>query len=259
MVIHVDDTASIERSSPKEYNVYAINTLVKKQYPELRQKSKVPTFLLTYGGKHYGLMQSCGFSKSEALTIERSYHTLYKVSDDWVKSHIDTATRTGFVTAAFGLKVRTPLLKRSLLGNRAALKESEKESRTAGNALGQSWCMLNSRAASEFLQRVRASPYRYKIKLSALIHDAIYLYCWDDLEVLEWVNKHLPECMAWQEDPLIQHDKVKLSGELEIYYPAWSNPIAVPEGSNQEHILALLLKEKSERDAKASKINGQNI
>lgn len=217
-------------------SVESINS-IKKKYPELRQLSKAPTFLLTYGGSAIGLMKNCGFSEEEAKSIEANYHELYRESDEWVKERLARACDDGYVELAFGLKLRTPLLKQSILGNRSTLHQAEAEARTAGNALsGQSYGLLNNRAAVAFMKRVWASKWRTSIQPVALIHDAIYLLIDDDIECLEWVNKALIEEMSWQELPEIAHDTVKLGAELDVFYPSWENEITLPNNATQQEI-----------------------
>ena len=217
-------------------SVESINS-IKKKYPELRQLSKAPTFLLTYGGSAIGLMKNCGFSEEEAKSIEANYHELYRESDEWVKERLARACNDGYVELAFGLKLRTPLLKQSILGNRSTLHQAEAEARTAGNALsGQSYGLLNNRAAVAFMKRVWASKWRTSIQPVALIHDAIYLLIDDDIECLEWVNKALIEEMSWQELPEIAHDTVKLGAELDVFYPSWENEITLPNNATQQEI-----------------------
>lgn len=216
-------------------NPTSVNS-IKKTHPELRQKSKSPTFLLTYGGKHYGLMSNCGFSESEAKKIEANYHELYKVSDSWVAERIAKASIDGYATVAFGLRVRTPLLAKSILGTSKTLKEAEAEGRTVGNSFGQSYGLLNNRAAIEFMQRVWASPYKYKIFLVSLIHDSIYLIMQDSIEVVEWVNTNLIQCMQWQDLPELKHPTVKLGANLDLYYPTWANPITLPNNATRSEI-----------------------
>ena len=217
-------------------SVESINS-IKKKYPELRQLSKAPTFLLTYGGSAIGLMKNCGFSEEEAKSIEANYHELYRESDEWVKERLARACNDGYVELAFGLKLRTPLLKQSILGNRSTLHQAEAEARTAGNALsGQSYGLLNNRAAVAFMKRVWASKWRTSIQPVALIHDAIYLLIDDDIECLEWVNKALIEEMSWQELPEIAHETVKLGAELDVFYPSWENEITLPNNATQQEI-----------------------
>lgn len=223
-------------------SVESINS-IKKKYPELRQDSKAPTFALTYGGTYITLMKNCGFSEEQAKSIEANYHELYKESDEWVKERLAKACDDGFVELAFGLKLRTPLLKQSILGNRSTLHQAEAEARTAGNALsGQSYGLLNNRAAVAFMKRVWASKWRTSIQPVALIHDAIYLLIDDDIECLEWVNKTLIEEMSWQELPEIAHDTVKLGAELDVFYPSWENEITLPNNATQQEIKDVIQK-----------------
>ena len=215
----------IEEITTDEYNVHVINS-IKQKYPELRQKSKSPTFALTYQGTAYTLQKNLGFSEEEAKQVEASYHELYKVSDQWVKSKLEQAQKDGYVTCAFGLKLRTPLLKKAIMGTKQTLKEAEAEGRTAGNALGQ---------------------YAKDILPVAQIHDALYFFIRDNLDIIVWFNKILIKAMEWQEDPAIAHDKVKLGGDLEIFFPDWAHPIEVPNNATKEDIIRILKNEKSNK------------
>lgn len=210
---------------------------IKKSAPELRQESKTPTFALTYQGTYHTLMANLGWEEAKAKAIETAYHELYKVSDAYVQSRLMQASKDGYVEVAFGLRVRTPLLKQVIFNGAKMPYEAAAEGRTAGNALGQSYGLLNNRAAVEFMQKVWASPYRYDIKPVALIHDAIYLLIRDDVRVVEWANRELIKSMQWQELPEIKHDTVKLGAALDIFWPDWAHPTTLPNDADQETIL----------------------
>jgi len=227
-------------------SVESVNS-IKDLYPEWRQASKAPTFALTYQGMWMTLMKNCGFSKEEAQSIEANYHTLYQESDIWKAEKIHKCTKTGYATVAFGLRVRTPLLKQVILGGRSTPFEAEAEGRTVGNAFGQSYGLLNNRAGREVMAKIRASKYRYDIAMCAMIHDAIY-FRWDDsLEVTKWLNDIIGKAMAWQDLPEIAHEEVKLSGELDIFYPDWSKPITLANDISVVEIKQTLLKEVAKR------------
>lgn len=215
--------------------VESINS-IEHAYPELRQKSKAPTFLLTYGGTHHGLIKNLGFTQEQAEEIEANYHDLYKVSDEWVQAKLEGAERTGFVECAFGLRLRTPLLTRTLRGRNSTPYEAESEGRTAGNALGQSYGLLNNRAANEFMAKVWESPYRHDIKIAAQIHDAIYLLISNNIDVIEWANKELVLSMSWQQLPDIRHPTVNLGAQLAIFYPSWEKEMKLPNGAKANEI-----------------------
>jgi DNA polymerase-1 len=220
-------------------SVVSINSIAKK-YKHERQESKVPTFALTYQGTFHTLMVKCGFSESKAKSIESAYHELYKVSDEWIAARLDEATRTGYIVAAFGLRLRTPLLKQVIRGTRKTPYEAQAEGRTAGNALGQSWCLLNSRAGSEFMSKVRKSKYRLDIRPCAQIHDAGYFLIRDDVGAIRYTNEHLVKAVQWQEHPDIAHPEVKLGGKLSIFYPDWNGEITIPNGAKEEEIIQVI-------------------
>lgn len=220
--------------------VQSVNSIEKHPvYKDYRQKSKAPTFALTYQGTAVTLVNNCGFSLEEAKSIEARYHEMYTVSDEWVQSKLKLASKNGYVTAAFGLRVRTPLLSQTILGNSKTPHEAEAEGRTAGNALGQSWGLLNSRACSEFMRLVRNSQYKYDIRHCAQIHDANYYIIRNDSKLLEWMNEHLVKAVSWQEHPEIAHDEVKLGGDLSVFYPTWADEMVIPNGANESTIIKL--------------------
>lgn len=184
-------------------------------------------------------MTNLGWDKDKAQAIEANYHELYQESDEYVQRRLQQASKDGYVDVAFGLRVRTPLLKQVIFGSRGMPYEAAAEGRTAGNALGQSYGLLNNRAAVAFMQKVWASKYRYDIKPVALIHDAIYLLIRDDVEVVEWANRELIKAMQWQELTEIQHPTVKLGAAIDIFWPSWANATTIPNNADQESIRKL--------------------
>jgi len=214
---------------------YSVNRLKREDHP-LRQDSKAPTFLLTYGGTYHGMINNLGWPEEKSKAIEANYHELYKVSDAWVQDKLDKAAVDGHVTVAFGLRVRTPLLAQTLRNHRSTPFEAQAEGRTAGNALGQSYGLLTNRAMNDFMQKVWDSPYRLDIRPVAMIHDANYLLIRDNIRVVDWVNRELITSMQWQELPELKHDKVKIGAALDIFYPNWANPMKIENNATQEDI-----------------------
>lgn len=236
-----DQIPHIDLNDPKSVNS------IKKEYPELRQESKIPTFSLTYAGTWATLVANLGFSEEKAKSIEKAYHDMYHVSDKWVQDKLQQASIDGYITGAFGLRVRTPMLNKVLLGSSVTPYAAAAEGRTAGNALGQSWGLLNSRAANEFMEKVKNSKYALDIKPMAHVHDSQYFLVKDDPELLGWMNEHLVKAVQWQEAPEIQHDTVKLGGELGIFYPDWSNEIVIPNGYSAKDIVNLCMEVANEK------------
>lgn len=250
MLSFAEPVTSASEVTPSEHNVFRVNS-IKKRYPHWRQESKVPTFALTYDGTYVTLMKNLGLSEEVAKSIEKNYHKLYVVSDEWVAEKIKQASKDGYITAAFGLRVRTPLLNQVILGTSRTPHEAASEGRTAGNALGQSWCMLNNRAASEFMGIVRSGQHRLDIKPCAHIHDAQYYLIKDDMPTLLYVNEHLSKAVQWQEDPLIQNEHINMSGQLEIYHPTWRHGFDIPNETNEEEVVTLIKKHLADLEENA--------
>ncbi|AHC94009.1 DNA polymerase [Achromobacter phage JWAlpha] len=216
-------------------SVASINS-IENLYKDLRQESKAPTFALTYQGTYITLMKNCGFSEDKAKRIEARYHEMYVVSTEWVQARLDEAAKVGYITTAFGLRVRTPLLYQVIRGTSKTPYEAEAEGRTAGNALGQGWCLLNSRAWVEFMGKVRASDQRLNIRPCAQIHDAGYALIRDDMDTVMYMNEHLVQAVNWNDHPDIYHPDVGLGGDVSLFYPTWASEITLPNGATAEEI-----------------------
>jgi DNA polymerase-1 len=228
-------------------SVDSINSIQVK-YKPIRDKSKNPTFALTYQGTYATLMANYGFSEEFAKALEASYQRLYQVSIDWVNKKLTQASKDGYVTLAFGLRLRTPKLEQVVYGNKRTPSSAAAEGRSAGNALGQSWCLLNDRACSEFMGKVRKSEFCLDIRPCSKIHDAQYYLIRDDLTAVTYTNKHLVTAVTWQDDPEIFHPEVKLGGELSVFYPSWKEEISIPNGLEGQDIYEFVNAEVAKRD-----------
>jgi len=235
-------------------SVESVNS-IKKLFPEVRQLAKSPAFALQYAGTWRTLTKNLGFEEETAKRIESGFRELYKVSEDWVNEQIKGACKNGYATLAFGLRLRTPLLKQVVWQGTHMPNEAAAEARTLGNAIsGQSYGLLNNRAVVAFMKLVWASPYKYDVKPIAMIHDSVYLIVRDSLDVIKWVNDTLPECMAWRELPEIMHPDVKLGAELDIHYQGWHQPITLPNHATKEEILEIAKKGKAKYDQKVQNL-----
>lgn len=233
-----------------EDTVESINSIADR-YPKQRQDSKAPTFALTYLGTWRTLMVNCGFTEEVAKAIEANFHKLYEQSGKWVADKLDQASIDGYVTLAFGLRLRTPMLKKSVLGSKYTPSQVAAESRTAGNAVsGQSYGLLNSRAGVDFQNRCMASVERLNVRPCAAIHDANYAIIRNNLKTVEWVNRELGDCVKWQELPEIWHEEVKLFGELDVFYPTWADGITLNNGASIKEIHSTIKEKISARTEK---------
>ena len=222
-----------------EDTLESINS-IKQKYPALRDESKGATFALTFAGMWKTLTKNLGWSENKAKRVEKNYHELYTVSDDWVAARLSEAANTGYVKGCFGLRLRCPLLAKTISGHRTTPFQAQAEGRSAGNMVsGQSYGQLTNRAAVEFMEKVWASPYRTSILPVAMIHDAIYLVIQDDIDVVKFVNDELINSMAWQELSEIRHETIKLSSKLDIFWPSWANSLEIPNNATSAEITQL--------------------
>lgn len=231
-MLSIPKDAVLEEISVEEFNREQLKKF-KSVYKDLRQLSKRVTFALQYGGQENTLEKNCGFSHQDAAEIVANYKKLYAVSEAEKLAHVRLAEKEGFVTGAFGLKVRTPLLKQTITNLKVTPKEAEAERRTATNARFQSYGLLNTRAGIEFNNEVRNSPFKFDIRPVAHIHDAQYFLVRDNEETILWANEHLVKAVEWQEDPAIYHPQVKLGGEFSIFWPNWSSELSLPNKLNK--------------------------
>lgn len=185
-------------------------------------------------------MKNCGFSEELAKQIEERYHKLYAESDKWVHDKIKQACIDGYVTGAFGLRVRTPMLYRANPYKLTNIQAAE--SRTAGNALGQGWGLLNNRAMNAVLKRIDEAGLTEDIYPIAAIHDACYYMVRNNPETVLWLNQVTTEEAKWQDDPVISHPQVGLEGQLDLFFPDWATPLTLPESLTEPELIDLVQK-----------------
>lgn len=246
------DTSDMKTITAREYEVGVINSIQHK-HKAIRQKAKSPTFALTYGGTYRTLMINCGLSEEEAKEVEANYHKLYKVSDDYTEARLQKAASDGYVTVCFGLRLRTPKLGITVFGNGHTPKGAVKEGRTAGNAFGQSYCMLTIRSVCAFMDKVREAGFDLDILPCLQIHDAGYFLIKDDPKFLHFLNEFFIKEMEWQEDPAISSDVLHLESELSVFYPSWKEEFTLKNKASLEETKVFLNEIKSPKVSRESK------
>ena len=196
-------------------NVDSINSIQAK-YPELRRKSKAPTFALQYMGTSFTLHKRTGFPMEQAIKIEEAFHKLYKVSNEWNVSNKEFMEEHGHVECAFGLKLRTPIISQCIMGNSRTPYEADKEARSANNAITQSWGMLLNRAMNATNQRIEEAGYSQDILPCNMIHDAGYFIVRNDPQYIKFLNDVLIQEMEWNDHDSIRSKDVPMKASLEI-------------------------------------------
>jgi len=196
-------------------DVNSINSIQDK-YPELRRRSKGPTFALQYMGTAYTLHKRTGFSMDQATKIEKAFHELYKVSGEFNEKNKQFMEQHGYVECAFGLKLRTPIISQCVLGNSKTPHEADKEARSANNAITQSWGMLLNRAMNATNARIEEAGYSTDILPCNMIHDAGYFLVKGKPEYVKFLNDILIEEMEWNDDDVIRSTHVPMKASLEV-------------------------------------------
>lgn len=214
---------------------------IKSKYPEYRQAAKSVGFALQYGGQASTLVRNSKIEPELANSIYENYHKAYEQSLKWKEEHFKKAMEVGYVTVAFGLRLRTPLL---LNAKEPLTNLQEAEKRTAGNALGQGWGMLNSRAMNRVMKQVDELGLSEDVLPVALIHDATYYLVRNDINVLLKLNELVVKESYWNNHPDIYHPEVGLGGQLDIFYPDWSTPLTLPEDCTKEQLIELAAEHK---------------
>ena len=196
-------------------DVASINSIEHK-YPELRRRSKGPTFALQYMGTAYTLHKRTGFPMDQAIKIEQAFHDLYKVSKEFNEKNREFMEIHGYVECAFGLKLKTPIISQCILGTSRTPYEADKEARSANNAITQSWGMLLNRAMNATNQRIEDAGYSKDILPCNMIHDAGYFMVKNDPKYIKFLNDVLIEEMEWNDDDAIRSTDVPMKASLEI-------------------------------------------
>jgi DNA polymerase-1 len=183
-------------------------------------------------------MNKFGYSEEKAKFICDAHRKLYKAYYDYIDKELDKAKLKGYVTLAFGLRLRTPKL---VLGTTSGVPkyELESEERSTGNALFQSYGLMTLRALSDFMRRVWSHPeFSSDIILVSTVYDSIYLDVPNDLEIVHWVNVNLVECMKnTSHIEELEHVDIPIGAELEIMIGSWASPLKLKNGISENDIL----------------------
>ena len=196
-------------------DVNSVNSIETK-YPDLRRKSKAPTFALQYMGTAHTLHKRAGFPMEQAIQIEKAFHELYKVSGEFNEKNKHFMEKHGYVECAFGLKLRTPIISKCVMGNSKTPYEADKEARSANNAITQSWGMLLNRAMNATNKRIEDAGYGTEILPCNMIHDAGYFLVKHTPEHIKFLNDVLIEEMCWNDEDAIRSTDVPMAATLEI-------------------------------------------
>ena len=187
-------------------------------------------------------MRKFGFSEKKAKFIEESHKALYAAYYAYVATKLKEGAYDGFLTLAFGLRLRIPKLALGVKGG-VPKYQVEQEERSAGNALFQSYGLITLKALAKIMDEVWLHPeYFDRIVPITTIYDSLYFEMDNDLDQLTWMNKVVVRNMLDITGvPELEHPKISLGADVEVLYPDWSSPIRIPNNATAEELKAFLL------------------
>jgi len=226
-----DQMPDIDPNDPKSINS------IKDKYPELRQESKASTFALNYGGSSVTLHHNNGLPMDQAIQVEAGHKEMYKVLHAWGESNKQLMTTQGYLSCAYELKVRTPMLAASLLNSKITPTVTKAEFRSANNAGTQSHGLMTTVAGTNFKSRLDTSEHRYSILCTNFIHDAIYGLVKKTPEAIKYLNDTLIDCMIHAGDNQVKagQDVVPIEAELDLG-PSWDKQHTLKNNMTLEEI-----------------------
>ena len=229
-----------ERLPNIERTVESINS-IPKLFKDVRRDGKPVTFLLAYGGTPYGLQTTCGFPEMVAHKVYGNFLEMNQVTIAWQEDKMYEACDKGYVTLAYGLRLRTPALALCVFGSAYLPQDARQQAKTATNALCQSYSQITGRASIKVFDEINASKYRGRAFQLCDIYDCLILAVPNTVEAIVFFNEMLVRIMTdISEVPELAHDVVKLEAELEVCYPDWSNPIEIPNGATAKEIKKII-------------------
>lgn len=218
----------------------SINSIA-EVYEALRQKSKAPTFALNYGGTYLTLHKNSGIPIDEAMSIEEGHKEMYKVLHAWGEENKLLMTQQGYITGAYGLKIRTPMLAKSLINAKVTPSIVKAEFRSGNNAVTQSHGLMTTVAGTKFKEMLDDSIFRDNVLIINFIHDAVYLLIKEDLATIQWVNEKLIECMVNAGDEQVEAGKhiVPIEANLDIG-KTWADQHQLPNRMTNNELREIL-------------------
>jgi len=173
---------------------------IKKLAPDLRQKGKPYTFGFSYGAgpKKYG--------QELYEAYWETYYGVKKYNDGIIRQ----AMRDGYLISKFsGLRLLLPAI-----NSRDEFVQS-KEFRVACNFSIQSGNFLMLRAIHNMQKWIEDNNLIADVKLVLTVHDSVYLYIREDIELIKKVNSTLTKFMA---EPYSEDQILPLPAELDVGY-----------------------------------------
>ena len=204
---------------------------------KLRNGHKAVTFAMAYNGTEHTVAKSLDIPLDEAKVIVDNYAKLHWRIKQNQREIAEQAKIDGYGITPFGLKIRATQLQS--MDDTVASQAM----RSLTNAVYQGPAgMLTVKAMNKIQQRIEEKGYDNDIVIFNTIHDAIYAYVRDDLEILKWYNDNLIECMTedYKEDQVL-----KLKANLDVGFN-WADQRELPNNCSTKTIEKILKENKDD-------------
>ncbi len=211
---------SLDVTDPKSIN------RIKDELPEIRAKSKSPSFAMAYGSGAGKVKDLLKCSKAEAEAVFDGYHKLYRDTAIYAERNTEKAKAQGYINGAFGLKLRTPGIR-----SRDQQKVGS-EGRSLNNMTIQSYGLLMNRAGINFQKRIEEDHVVNNVMLVNQIHDALYGLVRNTPNMVKWLNDNLIDCMI---EEFLPEQQIPLEAELDIG-PSWDKQHTLKNNLTVEEI-----------------------
>ncbi len=194
-----------------------------KTAKSIRQRSKGPTFGLSYGAFPPKVASSIKCTLEEVETIFNRYHNeLYKDITAYREQVLNYAKQHGYVHLGLGCRLYTD--------------DPEKDIRTLANATVQFWSILTLLAINELHYLIDKLGYQKDIRVVSTIYDSIYLEVKSNPVIIKWLNDTLIKLMTAIYLPKeVVHNEAE--GEIGT---SWADLHELPNNASTEQIEQIL-------------------
>ncbi len=246
---------------------------VKKNFGKDRDHYKGVTFAFQFGAFPPKIAKMLKISLDEAKVLHKAYLDTYPGVARWNQKTVKFAEEHGYVELGLGLNLQTPTLTKEAKArvrylrikfNEEAAEQqkcrkrgepakeftvSEKDlktaeaillasERSAANATIQFWDLLTLQGLHKIQERIEEAGYDNDIIGHATVYDSMYFEIRNDIQIIEWFNNNLIECMI---EDFMEDQPIKLVANLDIG-TSWADLQELPNNCDTSVIQKTLSK-----------------
>jgi len=192
-----------------------------KELKKIRQKSKQPTFGMSYGAYPKKLLNYIKTTLEDCKRIFDKYHKeLYPGITDFRENYVLPATiEKGKIHLGLGCYLHS--------------SNPEAEIRSLNNACSQFWSIITLLTINKFNHLLTDLNLHDDIKIISSIYDSIYIHMKNDVKLIQFVNNNIIPIIT---KDFIKNQIVPNKAEGEIGYN-WYDTIKISNNANIEEII----------------------